>query len=445
MATVLLILALTILILFFTIALVFINEGERRAFYISLLVGILFSMPFWILVVFYSENTQWAGLFLILYLAAFILLLLPFRNNKFKSSGEPEHRFDERRIMFSRAELMVGSERFNAYYDRYPEHQKLDEKFREKPGLLSPLSLKYHPLLFAAAEANFEAIQYYKPALTENLKTPGIKTDASSLTDFIKEWVKKSGAKGVGITRLKDIHLYSHKGRGNAYGIEILRRHEFAIAFTVEMDKAMIDKAPDAETIMESSEQYLKAGTIANQISLFIRKLGYTASPHFDGNYEVICPLVARDSGLGEFGRMGLLMTPNLGPRVRIGVVTTSIPLITDSYSPDFSMFDFCTQCKKCADNCPSRAISFKPMTEKDGVHRWTINHEACFTYWNTIGTDCGKCIQVCPYSHPDNLLHRLVRKGIKNSRLFSSFALRMDDLFYGRKPNSKKYKSPVL
>jgi epoxyqueuosine reductase QueG len=155
--------------------------------------------------------------------------------------------------------------------------------------------------------------------------------------------------------------------------------------------------------------------------------------------------LVARDAGLGEIGRMGLLMTPHLGPRVRIGVVTTSLPLETNQYIPDLSVLDFCTRCKKCAENCPAGAISFSDAVKDDTMCRWTIKHEACFTYWCVIGTDCGKCIQVCPYSHPDNLLHSFIRKGIKNSGLFSSIAIKMDDIFYGRRPNHKNYRSPVL
>ena len=63
----------------------------------------------------------------------------------------------------------------------------------------------------------------------------------------------------------------------------------------------------------------------------------------------MIAPLVARDAGLGEIGRMGLLMTPRLGPRVRLGVVTTDLPLAPNEAGDDLSVLDFCTRCKKCA------------------------------------------------------------------------------------------------
>jgi ferredoxin len=98
-------------------------------------------------------------------------------------------------------------------------------------------------------------------------------------------------------------------------------------------------------------------------------------------------------------------------------------------------MIDFCERCLKCADACPSKSISFEGRKEIDGVKRWQINSESCFTYWCTAGTDCAICMRSCPYSHPDNFLHNIVRAGIKQSVLFRELALKMDDFFYGRTP----------
>jgi reductive dehalogenase len=239
----------------------------------------------------------------------------------------------------------------------------------------------------------------------------------------------------VGITELRDYHLYSHLGRNEPYGQPVDLNHSYAIALTVEMDKHMIDRAPYGPIVMESAQQYLVSGAIAVQIAEFIHALGYPARAHIDGNYRVVCPLVARDAGLGEIGRIGLLMTPELGPRVRLAVVTTDLPLISDERSRDHSVMDFCTKCQKCALVCPSRAISFDDRTEIDGVQRWQIDSEACFTYWCSVGTDCGRCVRACPYSHPNNALHNLVRLGVRSSPLFRTIAAKMDDLFYGRIP----------
>lgn len=94
--------------------------------------------------------------------------------------------------------------------------------------------------------------------------------------------------------------------------------------------------------------------------------------------------------------------------------------------------------CKKCADNCPSKAIPFGPRVEEDGILRWRLNAEACFAYWNEAGTDCGICMAVCPFSHPDHPLHNLIRWGSARSGAFRRLALQLDDLFYGRHPERK-------
>jgi reductive dehalogenase len=431
--------------LFLIMSIAFLLEKEKRPALFSFLSSFLFVLLFVGFIFFDdAEKELFAYGFTAVGIIISILLLIPFKNPKHIKPGVVKKQFDERNVMFSRVELVPGTDKFEAYYRQNPEKKVLDDKFREKPGLLSLNATEYHPFKFASAEANFMAVDAFVPYKKENIASKKQEVKPEEVSNYIKKWAKQIGAVSVGITDLKKQHLYSVKGRGKEYGNEIVQTHPFAIAFTVEMDKEMLDMAPAAEAIMESSQQYLHSANIAAQIALFIRNLGYSALAHFDGNYQVICPVVAKDAGLGEFGRMGLLMTPELGSRVRIAVITTDLPLVTDEYKYEPSVIDFCTICKKCADNCPSRAISFEPMQEIDGVVRWKINHEACFTYWSITGTDCGKCIQVCPYAHPNNLMHNIVRKGIKNSYLFGKLALQMDDLFYGRKTSNKGRKSPV-
>ena len=102
--------------------------------------------------------------------------------------------------------------------------------------------------------------------------------------------MQRTGAHSVGFTGLKDYHLYSHKGRGANAGKAIQRIHENAIAITVEMDHEMMQSAPQGSSVMESSEQYLRSGVLALKLAAYIREMGYEATAHIDGNYEVICP-----------------------------------------------------------------------------------------------------------------------------------------------------------
>jgi ferredoxin len=79
------------------------------------------------------------------------------------------------------------------------------------------------------------------------------------------------------------------------------------------------------------------------------------------------------------------------------------------------------------------------PEKDGDGVLRWRIDSEACFSLWAKLGTDCARCMSVCPYSHADNGMHAVVRWGIRNNVLFRRAALWMDDIVYGRNPPPKE------
>jgi reductive dehalogenase len=426
----------SLLFLFFLFA-VFtsIKENEKTAAFRLAFALIILPLPFFIPVFFeIPYRNEISIVLLIIFSVAIIILFLPIRGNKIENDV-PLKRIDERDTMFSRNELKPGTDQFEEYYKNNLDKKILDDKFRKRPGLLKPGSTQYNPFHFAAADSSFETIADLHSMVDGKLQSNPIKTKPSEITNFIKSWSKKLSAIDCGVTELKDYHLYTTGGRADRYGKEIENSHKYAIAFTVEMDKTMIHSAPTGSIVMESAQQYLDSGIVAIQVAQFIRNLGYSARAHIDGNYQIVCPFVARDAGLGEIGRMGLLMTPKLGPRVRISVVTTDLPLLIDDRELDYSVIDFCKMCKKCAIACPSRAISFEDKKEIDGVKRWQINSEACFNLWCTIGTDCGRCVAVCPYSHPDNLFHNIIRFGIKNSKAFRKFAVMMDDAIYGRKP----------
>ncbi len=380
------------------------------------------------------------SILLVLLLLGVLLFFLPIKTGKAENEIS-SNRIDERDTMFSRLEITRSSEKTELYYAQKPHLKTIDKEWQVKPGLASTTSAMYEPKAFAAADASFDVIGALRNTVVPEPAKDKQKSDIKETTTFIKQWAKKLGAVDVGICELKPHHFYSHRGRGAVYGKEVDNNHRYGIAITVEMNKNYLAAGPAAPTLMESAQQYLNSGTIALQIAHFIANMGYSARAHIDGNYEVICPLVGRDAGLGEIGRMGLLMTPSLGPRVRLAIITTDIPLVVNERNQDTTVHDFCSICKKCADICPSQAISKKPKKVINNIKRWQISQEKCFRYWCTTGTDCGRCMSVCPYSHPDNLLHNIVRWGIKKSWIFRRVALWMDDFFYGRKPKPKKMK----
>lgn len=414
------------------------REGERRATLVALALGLTGAFPLLLATLLPITIQTWvlAGL-LLLALCVIAAWFLPI-GSRVADGGSPSRRIDERDILFARARLEPGSQQFETYYAMRPENRESDDRTRSLPGLLSPNAPAAEPVAFGSADASFAITEALREEVDGPVTPDRNERPAAEMAVTLKDLARRFGACDAGVTELQPYHVYSHVGRGTGvWGQPVKLDHRWAVAFTVEMDHETMRMAPAAPVVAESARQYVESAKIAIQLAALIRSLGYPARAHIDGNYRVIAPLVARDAGLGEIGRMGILMTPRLGPRVRLGVVTTDLPLTPDPPGGDPSVLDFCTVCKKCAENCPTRSIPFGDREPIDDGLRWAIDPDSCFRFWNAVGTDCGRCMTVCPYSHPDNAAHNLVRWAIRSSGAARRGALWLDDLFYGRRPEA--------
>ncbi|MBN2619720.1 4Fe-4S dicluster domain-containing protein [candidate division WOR-3 bacterium] len=139
-------------------------------------------------------------------------------------------------------------------------------------------------------------------------------------------------------------------------------------------------------------------------VAEFIRSLGYHALPM--GNDTALSIPLSIDAGLGELGRLGLLVTPEHGPCVRISKIFTDIPLVPDR-PVAFGVREFCSQCTRCADACHAKAIQQTPQpsfnvvcpSNNTGIERWAVDHDRCYGFWIENGSDCSNCIAACPYT----------------------------------------------
>jgi len=323
-----LIIGIAVFVVSITAMIISAYEKETRASIWSLIFALSLPVPFLLPAFIPAVAGSVYPVSIIIITSLVLLAFLCNPKQKKFAPVKPTVQHDERETMFSRRELEPGSKRYQDYYTTHPEHHDPDKKWRQKPGLLDPDSLFYHPVSFAAAEASFETIGQLGPFIDGPVKKGQQKLSAKDLTHFIKKWMLKQGMADIGVTEMQPYHYYHTKGRGSAYNQAITPQHKYGIALTVEMDESMINAAPKGSAVMESAEKYLKSGVPAVQLATFLREMGYDAKAHIDGNYELICPLVARDAALGEIGRMGLLMTPGQGPRVRIAVVTTNAPRV---------------------------------------------------------------------------------------------------------------------
>ncbi len=364
-----------------------------------------------------------------------ILFFMPLGASKPIEIGEITEQVDERDVMFSREEYNSGSEKYNSYYAMRPENKEVDDKLRELPELMAPGGKYYDPVRSPYTDAIFKVIHGMVTEVDGEIEPVKSKSSPETMTARIKQFAHHLGADEVGIAPLNPMYLYSHVGRGpEPWGAPIDNSHKYVIVFTLEMKYDHVEAAPSLPITEESAAQYLRGTMISLALAQYIRDLGYPARAHISGsNYQLMLPPVAHDAGLGELGRHGYLISPRFGARIRIGAVTTDLPLITDKPIV-FGVQDFCDRCLRCADNCPSASIPRGGKTDVKGVRKWPLQVESCLRYWRLIGTDCGLCMKVCPFSHPPSLVHNLVRVGIKRSSFARWISAYGEDFFYGKK-----------
>jgi reductive dehalogenase len=412
-----------------------IGEREKRAAILTA-IGIVVNSGLWLLFILGPENrlVEILNLLIVICLALFAALSLlrffPRRETRDMGNGTP---FDERDHMFSRNNLQFYPHLAADYYARYPEKRERDREIQNKPELGEPGSLFFDPCYSGAAEAAFSYLARTRTAACGTPAAGKQKIDPVTLTGIVCRLGRYYGAVDVGITALKPYHLYSHAGRrAENWGERIANTHDYAVVLVVAMDIEMIRQAPSVAVLVESSRQYVESAKIAMITAEYLRLLGFEARAHTDGNYETLCVPLAVDAGLGELGRMSLLMHRQYGPCVRLSVVTTDAPLV-ESEKKKLFIEEFCRICKKCADNCPSRAITAGEEPFSRGFRHWSTDQEKCYGFWKRVGTDCGVCIRACPYTKPDTLFHRLVRFYISRNPLNQRIALFFDDLLYRR------------
>ena len=207
------------------------------------------------------------------------------------------------------------------------------------------------------------------------------------------------GVDAVGLSRCPRWTWYSH----NALGQPIDPPHDNAISMIIDQGFETMEGASgdDWISVAQSMRAYLRFSLLGGVIAKHIRNLGYPAKAHTVLDGDVLQPPLLLLSGLGEVSRIGeVILNPFLGPRLKSGVVTTTMPMAHDQ-PIDFGLQAFCESCNKCARECPSGAITAGPKLMFNGYEIWKSDSQKCATYRITTegGAMCGRCMKTCPWN----------------------------------------------
>jgi reductive dehalogenase len=254
----------------------------------------------------------------------------------------------------------------------------------------------------------------------------------------LKRVAEVFGADLVGITANDERWVYTERfsaATGQGKPNDLPDGLTSVIVIGQSMDPDLIRTAPSALSGTATGLGYSRDAAVLLGVAQYIRNLGYRAVPSMNDTALAI-PLAIR-AGMGEYGRHGLVITPEFGSRLRFGKIFTDLPLANDR-PRRFGVSEFCQICDRCAQACPASAIpTGEPVAVAlnrsglKGVRKWSVDGEACFGYWSKINSDCAICVRVCPFSRDySRRLNRWWRRlaGTRLRRLM----LRIDDRLGG-------------
>lgn len=236
------------------------------------------------------------------------------------------------------------------------------------------------------------------------------------------------GIDAVGLSRCPDWTWYSH----DALGEPIDPPHDNAISMIVDQGYETMEGASgdDWISVAQSMRAYLRFSLLGGVIAKQIRNLGYKAKAHTVLDGDVLQPPLLLLSGLGEVSRIGeVILNPFLGPRLKSGVVTTTMPMSHDR-PIDFGLQAFCKSCNKCARECPSGAITAGPKLMFNGYEIWKSDSQKCATYRITTegGAMCGRCMKTCPWNLEGLFAEKPFRWAAMNLPSAAPLLARLDD-----------------
>jgi len=187
----------------------------------------------------------------------------------------------------------------------------------------------------------------------------------NTLIEKLREKVNASGITHFGIADLspaKDFILRQ--------GSEFLAQYRYGISLSFPLPRGYVDILVEQDSraalttygfLHHHVDRWLDIFNV--QLCRIIDGLGFRALPiptdelmdweHALGVFSLkIPPFLA---GIGWIGKNNLLITPNVGPRIRLGAILTDAPLSVSSRTP---MDNKCGDCTACVDICPVEALT---------------------------------------------------------------------------------------
>jgi epoxyqueuosine reductase len=204
-----------------------------------------------------------------------------------------------------------------------------------------------------------------------------------------------------------------------AQGGEFLAAYPRALSVGIALSDGIVDQLPRHKEVAVARTYDRLYDTVNWSLDRIALRLSVTLNEH--GFQTFLIPasdrvnredllglfshkLAARLAGLGWIGPSCLLVTPEVGPRVRWVTVLTDAPLETGS-----PLSDRCGDCQRCVEACPAQAFTGRPF-DPDEPREARFDVRRCQEYRIHLRDEvsgvrtCGMCVYVCPYGRKEAL-----------------------------------------
>ncbi len=206
------------------------------------------------------------------------------------------------------------------------------------------------------------------------------------VTEEIRTKARELGFVEVGFTRYDHRYTYARRRPWVKF--------EHAICLAYEQDYEPTQTIPSVDAEIVHSSTYRTEGIAGLELGNYIRSLGYHAQVHSpNDNTGPYVPMFVA-AGLGQMGACGYLLTPHIGARCRLMVITTDAQVTYDQ-PVDYGIHAFCQICQVCVNRCPGRALLQDKIWWR-GVEKNKLNFMRCRPVMARY-LGCGICMKVCP------------------------------------------------
>ena len=224
---------------------------------------------------------------------------------------------------------------------------------------------------------SFKVTDYSK---IQNPQNPKNKVNDSLLKE-LEEKSKKLGIVSIGYSKIPQ-DIFNKNNTLN---------YSNAIVLTYPIGMDIINEIPSDKAQIFNNYLYAKFGDITYTLSDYLRKEGYETQVAHPMEGLIDLAKLGQETGLGYIGKSGLLISPELGPRLKVSAILTTIENLPFSEENSHKWIkDYCMRCNKCIKACPEKALT----ENNDILAKTNIDDAKCIG----CSQGCTYCIEACPF-----------------------------------------------